>query len=84
MAETDLIAQIERLTERLQVAGSGSAEAADILLKRGKAYWKLGDKAKAISDYAAAAEIDPDGPAAEALRMSRSIMNFYNTDLYNP
>ena len=30
------------------------------------------------------AELNPDGPAQEALKQLQDILNFYNTDLYNP
>ncbi len=51
---------------------------------RGRLLWKLGRKADAMSDYAAAADLDPSSPAAAALEMARDIMDFYNHDLYNP
>ncbi len=47
-------------------------------------YWKLGRRGAAMSDYAAAAAIDPASPAAAALEQARSIMDFYDRNLYNP
>ena len=54
------------------------------LFARGKLYWKEGNRAKATSDYAAAAAIDPDSPAVMALEQAREIENFFNPDLLNP
>lgn len=51
---------------------------------RGRLYWKLGERAKATSDYAAAASLDPAGPASMALEQARDIENFFNPDLLNP
>lgn len=55
-----------------------------LLFERGKLLWKVGRKADAMSDYAAAVQIDPSSPAATALQMARDVMDFYNRDLYNP
>ena len=37
-----------------------------------------------MSDYNHAVALDPQSPAAEALKLCNEIMDFYNTDLYNP
>ncbi len=50
----------------------------------GKAYAKMGDWRRATYNYNAAIELNPDSPAAEALTQIKEIMDFYNTDLYNP
>ena len=57
---------------------------AELLYTRGRLLWNLGRKTEAMSDYAAAVDIDPSSPAATALQMTRDIMDFYNHDLYNP
>lgn len=57
---------------------------ADLLYERGKLYWKSGNKGKAMSDFNAAVLIAPDSPAKGYLEMAKDIMDFYNTDLYNP
>ena len=57
---------------------------ADNYYTRGKYYWKLGNKSKAISDFNHAVQIDPQSPAAIYLKMSNDVMDFYNTDLYPP
>lgn len=43
-----------------------------------------GDFAGAMSCYMEAVHLDPASPAAEALEMLESIMNFYCKDMYNP
>lgn len=63
--------------------GSGCATA-DAYWRRGRLLWKLGRRGEAMSDYAEAAALDPGSPAVQALEQSRSIMQFYNKDLYNP
>lgn len=50
----------------------------------GRIAWKEGRKGDAISLYESAQTIDPASEAAVALEQAREIMNFYNTDLYNP
>ena len=45
---------------------------------------ELGRRREAINDYYKAAELDPDGPARQALEHISGIMQFYNKDLYNP
>ena len=62
---------------------AGNADAATLFL-RGKALWRMGIRDAATSDYAAAAQLDPDGPAARALENARDIADFFNPDIYNP
>ena len=57
---------------------------ANLRYLRGKAYWRLGQHGKAISDYEHASQLDPSSPATQALDMARSIMDYYNPDLLNP
>ncbi len=82
----DINNKISELDSIIASATAESPTLAQALLERGKLYWKLGQRGRAISDYTAAAAIDPDpnGQAAQALRLSNDIMDFYNTDLYNP
>lgn len=54
------------------------------LYMKGRIAWKRGLKSRAMSFYAEAAGLDPDSEAATALEQARSIMDFYNKDLYNP
>lgn len=57
---------------------------ADALFARGKLYWRSGNRSAATTDYAHAAALQPDGPAARALEMARDIESFFNPDLLNP
>ncbi len=59
-------------------------EDADALFARGKVWWRLGERARATSDYAASASMNPNGAAAYALEQAREIENFFNPDLLNP
>lgn len=81
MKENDPIDQeIADLSARI-ADNPGDAAA---LYARGRLMWKLGRRGEAMSDYAAAADIDPASPATEALAQARDIMEFFNKDLYNP
>lgn len=57
---------------------------AQALFLRGKLWWRLGRRSCAMNDYAASAEIDPEGPASKALEQARDIEAFFNPDLLNP
>ncbi len=50
----------------------------------GNAYRKKGDWQQALNNYLEAMERNPESPAAEAHAMLMSILNFRNTQLYNP
>lgn len=80
--------EIEKIKESIELLdreiASKEDPAADLYYRRGRLYWRLGDKGASISDYERAVAIDPASPASEALKLCRDIMNFYNTDLYNP
>ena len=56
----------------------------EALFLRGKAYWRLGNRSRAITDYATAASINPDSPAVFALEQAREIEAFFNPDMLNP
>lgn len=57
---------------------------ADALFERGRTYWRLGERSKAMSDYCRADAISPGGPASVALDQARQIESFFNPDLLNP
>ena len=56
----------------------------EALFLRGKAYWRLGNRSRALTDYATAASINPDSSATFALEQAREIEAFFNPDLLNP
>ncbi len=78
------ISHIESEIMRLNDAIEDHPDVARLYYERGRLYWKCGRRGEAISDYEHAASLDPDSPAATALAQARDIMDFYNTDLYNP
>lgn len=50
----------------------------------GNAYRKTDNWKQALTNYSIAKEINPDGPGAQAYEAAVMILDFYNTDLYNP
>ena len=81
MLDADKPKEAVKILNRLIDTGDPDAEA---LFTRGKALWRMGIRDAATNDYAAAAELDPDGPAARALENARDIADFFNPDIYNP
>ena len=76
----DILAQIDVLTQAIAT----NPDAPTLYFERGKLYWKIGNRAGAITDYNTAISLDPSSPARAHLDMANDILNFYNTDLYNP
>lgn len=72
--------ELKRLDKEIQQTSDCSA----LYFERGKLQWKLGRKAEAMTDYNIALSLDPNSPAKAYLDMANDIMDFYNTDLYNP
>lgn len=54
------------------------------LYEQGAEAWKYGDRAKAMTLYAKSAEIDPEGPGVQALKMTNEIMDFFDPNQLNP
>lgn len=61
-----------------------NAEDDEAYFLRGRVYWRMGDRRKAINDYAKAVEINPDSRAARAIENARDVMDFFNPDIFNP
>lgn len=81
IADNKLETAISRLTE--MIAANPQSDEAHLL--RGHAYRKKEDWKRALSDYATARNINPDNNAAAiAYESTVEVLNFYNTDLYNP
>lgn len=72
---------IRRLTD--DINNSSTPDSA-LFFERGKLFWKTGDKGAAITDFNTALSLDPASPAKAFLDMATDVMDFYNTDLYNP
>lgn len=73
--------ELLELTEAWLMEEPDSVEAHII---RGKAFWKLGRRGEAMSEYSAADRLDPEGEARTLLDHSNAIMDFFNPDLLNP
>lgn len=75
---------IEEAFRQLDAIIQHQPENDDALFQRGKLFWKMGETTHAMNDYAAAARINPDSPAATALEHANEIQSFFNPDLLNP
>lgn len=65
--------------------GAADAHARAVeLYRRGRRAWQHGDRAAAITAYERSAALDPESPGATALEMTRDIMDFYDTNQFNP
>lgn len=74
------MSEIENLSQQI----AENPDNASLLFERGKLYWKNGRKAAAMTDFNAAITLDPQSNARQWLEMANDIMDFYNSDLYNP
>ena len=74
----------ERAITLANALATDAEVAAQAIFLRGNAHRQLGHWREALNDYLAAAELDPDGPAADAYRHTQEILAFYHHDLYNP
>jgi tetratricopeptide (TPR) repeat protein len=73
----DIILELERYTQENKNDDTA-------FFRLGNAYRKNGDIPQAIRCYLSAVEINPQSPAKEAHKMLMDILEFRNTDLYNP
>lgn len=82
----ELIAQnrIDETIKELTAVIASHPECDEAWFMRGKMHWRAGDRAKAMCDYAQAAELNSSSRAVKALENAQDIEKFYNTDLYNP
>lgn len=80
----DKKAEISGSLEKYDAEIASNPENAGLYYERGKLHWKLGHRAEAITDFNTAVSLDPASPAKSHLEMLTDIMDFYNTDLYNP
>lgn len=53
-------------------------------IERGKQLWRLGRRGEAMSEYATADKLQPNGAAALLIEHSNDVMDFFNPDLLNP
>ena len=73
----EIILELERYTQEQKSDDTA-------FFRLGNAYRKSGNISQAIRCYLTAIEINPQSPAKEAHRMLVDILEFRNTDLYNP
>ena len=76
--------KIDEAINELNAIIANNPDDDEALFLRGKAYWRLGNRSRALTDYATAASINPDSPAIFALEQAREIEAFFNPDLLNP
>ena len=76
--------RVDESISRLNVMALGESVNDEIYFLLGNAYAKLGNWPQAIYNYNLALELNPVSPASEALEQIQAILDFYNTDLYNP
>lgn len=74
----------DRLDEALSALGEMPEPTAESLFLKGKVYWRMGRRSEATNCYMAAAALDPESPAVQALEQARDIESFFNPDLLNP
>ena len=70
--------EIEKQIAELTVKIDTNPDDAMALYRRGSLYWKLGQRAAAITDFNASALLDPNGPGAAASAHAQSILDFFN------
>ncbi|MDD2961163.1 MAG: tetratricopeptide repeat protein [Muribaculaceae bacterium] len=80
LQQNNLDEAIAKLNE--VIADDDRCEEAYIL--RGNAYRRRNDWKHAIDDYCQAKELNPGGAGEQAYNAAMQILDFYNTDLYNP
>ncbi len=76
--------EIERAIVAIGLLLESSPDDASLYYERGKLFWRLDERRKAINDYSRAADLDPQSPACEALKQAMLIMQFYDKSRYNP
>lgn len=78
--EADYEDAIRMLTEYI----AQNPEDDEAYMMRGMRYWGAMKRSQAINDYLAAVRINPESPAALALKAANEVLDYYNKDLYNP
>lgn len=75
---------LDNIIEELEIYTQKNINDDKAFFRLGNAYQKTGNNAQAIRCYLTAIEINPNSPAKEAHSMLMDILEFRNTDLYNP
>lgn len=81
---------MENLQKKNATDGAGGGvsaqdrERAQAHYEAGKRLWAEGRQGAAMTEYNRAVALDPDSPAATALEMADSVMDFFDRSRYNP
>ena len=75
---------LDNIIEELELYTQQNRSDDNAFFRLGNAYRKSGNNAQAIRCYLTAVELNPNSPAKEAHKMLMDILEFRNTDLYNP
>lgn len=81
---------MENLQKKNATDGAGGGvsaqdrERARAHYEAGKRLWAEGRQGAAMTEYNRAVALDPDSPAATALEMADSVMDFFDRSRYNP
>lgn len=74
---------VKALTDFID-ANPDASDLDEVYTMRGMKYWGMQKRSLAINDYLAAIRLNPDSKAVQALKATNDILDYYNTDLYNP
>lgn len=74
---------VKVLSDYIETHG-GTSDLDEAYTLRGMKYWGMQKRAAAINDYLSAIRLNPESKARHALQATNEIMDYYNTDLYNP
>lgn len=76
--------EIERAIVAIGLLLESSPDDASLYYERGKLFWRLDERRKAINDYSRAADLDPQSAGLQTLKQAMMIMQFYDKSRYNP
>lgn len=82
--QTIITAGYEESIEILTAYISTHPKDDEALTARGMKHWGAGKRSLALNDYLAAIAINPESRARLALKAASDILDYRNTDLYNP
>ncbi len=78
--ENDLEKALSQISELLK----DNPDNDEAFFWRGKIYWRLEERSKAVNDFEQALAINPESKAIHALENARKIHEFFNPDMFNP
>lgn len=75
---------ITEAIEDLNLFISENPNSEEAFFLRGNAYRRLNNWKMAVSDYSCAKQLNPNGAGARAYDAAIEVLNFFNTDNFNP